>query len=174
MFLLWWCPFQIWKEKWAGLQFTSTDYLSIVLTPVRIRWTIPLTSWHDCWSWKESHQALVAVSGWQPHQVEVKYSIKCSKLSYFGCSDYSCVEMVAGPKKLSTYKIIAMVEQGCGIARSMSLQIPMPGCHQPWGGYHVPVHSGTPAGDDLSIRPSCGAARVIAAAGGEIHWSHKP
>ncbi len=43
MFFLWWCPFKIWKEKWAGLQFTSTDYLSIVLTPVRIRWTIPLS-----------------------------------------------------------------------------------------------------------------------------------
>jgi hypothetical protein len=25
-----------------GLQFTSADYLSIVLTPVKIRWTIPL------------------------------------------------------------------------------------------------------------------------------------
>jgi hypothetical protein len=42
MFLLWWCPFKIWKEKRADLQFTSTDYLSIVLTPVRIRWTVPL------------------------------------------------------------------------------------------------------------------------------------
>jgi hypothetical protein len=29
------------KRKTAGLQFTSTDYLSIVLTPVRICWTIP-------------------------------------------------------------------------------------------------------------------------------------
>jgi hypothetical protein len=28
--------------KRAGLQFTSTDYLSIALTPVRIRWTVPL------------------------------------------------------------------------------------------------------------------------------------
>jgi hypothetical protein len=41
-FLLWWCPFKIQKEKRAGLQFTSTDYLSIVSTPLRIRWTIPL------------------------------------------------------------------------------------------------------------------------------------
>jgi hypothetical protein len=44
MFLLWWCPFKIWKEKLASLQFTSMDYLSIVLTPVRIRWTVPLKS----------------------------------------------------------------------------------------------------------------------------------
>jgi hypothetical protein len=42
MLLLWWCPFKIQKEKQAGLQFTSTDYLSIVSTLVRIRWTIPL------------------------------------------------------------------------------------------------------------------------------------
>ncbi len=47
MSLLWWCPFKSWKEKRADLQFTSTDYLSIVLTPVRIRWTIPLRPmWH--------------------------------------------------------------------------------------------------------------------------------
>jgi hypothetical protein len=31
MLLLWWCPFKIQKEKWAGLQFNSTDYLSLVL-----------------------------------------------------------------------------------------------------------------------------------------------
>jgi hypothetical protein len=43
MLLLWWCPFKIQKEKWAGLQFTSTDFLSIVSTPLRIRWTIPLS-----------------------------------------------------------------------------------------------------------------------------------
>jgi hypothetical protein len=34
--------FKIQKEKRAGLQFTSTDYLSLLLTPLRIRWTIPL------------------------------------------------------------------------------------------------------------------------------------
>ncbi len=45
MLLLWWCPFKIQKENLAGLQITSTDYLSIVLTPVRIRWTVPL---RDC------------------------------------------------------------------------------------------------------------------------------
>jgi hypothetical protein len=43
MLLLWWCPFKIKKEKWPGLQFTRTDYLSLVLTPLRIRWTIPLS-----------------------------------------------------------------------------------------------------------------------------------
>ncbi len=43
MLLLWWCPFKIQKEKQAGLLFTSTDYLSIVLIPFRIHWTIPLT-----------------------------------------------------------------------------------------------------------------------------------
>ncbi len=53
MFLLWWCPFKIWKEKRAGLQFTSTDYLSIVLTPIIIRWTVPLIAikpQQDRWS----------------------------------------------------------------------------------------------------------------------------
>jgi hypothetical protein len=34
--------FKIQKEKWLGLQFTRTDYLSLVLTHLRIRWTIPL------------------------------------------------------------------------------------------------------------------------------------
>jgi hypothetical protein len=44
MLLLWWCPFKIQKEKWPGLQFTRTDYLSLLLTTLRIRWTIPLIS----------------------------------------------------------------------------------------------------------------------------------
>jgi hypothetical protein len=43
MLPLWWCPFKIKKEKLGGLQFFSTDYLSLVLTPLRIRWTIPLS-----------------------------------------------------------------------------------------------------------------------------------
>jgi hypothetical protein len=43
MFLLW-CPLKIQKEKREGLQLTQTNYLSILLTPVRIRWTIPLNS----------------------------------------------------------------------------------------------------------------------------------
>jgi hypothetical protein len=30
-------------KKKNGLQFTSTDYLSLLLTPLRIHWTIPLT-----------------------------------------------------------------------------------------------------------------------------------
>jgi hypothetical protein len=42
MLSLWWCPFK--KKKWPCLQFTKTDYLSLVLTPVRIRWRIPLKS----------------------------------------------------------------------------------------------------------------------------------
>ncbi len=46
MLLLWWCPFKIQKEKLPGLQFMTTDYLSLVLTPLRIRWTIPLNN-HD-------------------------------------------------------------------------------------------------------------------------------
>jgi hypothetical protein len=46
MLLLWWYPFKIQKEKLAGLQFTSTDYLSLVWTPLRIRWTVPLTMSH--------------------------------------------------------------------------------------------------------------------------------
>jgi hypothetical protein len=36
------------EKKRADLQFTSTDYLSIVLTPVRIRWTIPLKEFYSC------------------------------------------------------------------------------------------------------------------------------
>ncbi len=43
MLLLRWCPFKIQTEKWPGLQFTRTDYLSLVLTPLKICWTIPLT-----------------------------------------------------------------------------------------------------------------------------------
>jgi hypothetical protein len=43
MLLLWWCPYKIQKEKRAGLQFTSTDYLSLLLTPLRIHRTIPLS-----------------------------------------------------------------------------------------------------------------------------------
>jgi hypothetical protein len=46
MLLLWWCPFKTQKEKRAGLQFTSTDYLSLLLTPLRICWTIPLIISH--------------------------------------------------------------------------------------------------------------------------------
>ncbi len=33
-------PYKIQKEKWSGLQFTRTDYLSLVLTLLRLRWTI--------------------------------------------------------------------------------------------------------------------------------------
>jgi hypothetical protein len=42
MLLLWWCSLRIQKEKLAGLQFTSMDYLSIVSTSLRICLTIPL------------------------------------------------------------------------------------------------------------------------------------
>ncbi len=38
-------PLKFDKKNKAGLQFTSTDYLSIVLTPGRIRRTVPLK---DC------------------------------------------------------------------------------------------------------------------------------
>ncbi len=44
MLLLWCCPFKIQKDERAGLQFNSPDYLSLLLTPLRIRWTIPLNS----------------------------------------------------------------------------------------------------------------------------------
>jgi hypothetical protein len=33
-------PYKIQKEKRARLQFTSIDYFSLVLTPLKIRWTI--------------------------------------------------------------------------------------------------------------------------------------
>jgi hypothetical protein len=36
---LWWCPFKL-KRKVGGLQFISTDYWSLALTPFRISWTI--------------------------------------------------------------------------------------------------------------------------------------
>ncbi len=32
------------KRKLVGLQFTSTDYLSLLLTPLRIRWTLPISN----------------------------------------------------------------------------------------------------------------------------------
>jgi hypothetical protein len=36
-------PLKFQKKHAVGLQFTSTDYLSLVLSPLRIRKTIPLT-----------------------------------------------------------------------------------------------------------------------------------
>ncbi len=48
MLLLWLCPIKIQKEIWAGLHFTITDYLSIVSTPLRILWTIPLRKFSYC------------------------------------------------------------------------------------------------------------------------------
>jgi hypothetical protein len=35
MLLSWWCPFKIQKEEWQGLQFTTTDYLSIISISLR-------------------------------------------------------------------------------------------------------------------------------------------
>ncbi len=59
MLLLWWCPLKIQKEKRAGLQFTGSDYLSSLLTPLRIRWTIPLRQSYT----KKQH---VVVVEWEP------------------------------------------------------------------------------------------------------------
>jgi hypothetical protein len=42
MLLVRWCPFKIQKEIRTCLQFTSTDYLCLLLTNCRIRFTIPL------------------------------------------------------------------------------------------------------------------------------------
>jgi hypothetical protein len=42
---------KIQKLKPLGLQFTSTDYLSIVSTPLRIRWTIPLSRLLSIFLW---------------------------------------------------------------------------------------------------------------------------
>jgi hypothetical protein len=42
MLLLWWCPFQIQKEKWLGLLFTMTVFFSLALIPLINRWTIPI------------------------------------------------------------------------------------------------------------------------------------
>jgi hypothetical protein len=41
MLLLCWCTLKFKKEKRAGLQFTSMDYFSLILTLLGIRWTIP-------------------------------------------------------------------------------------------------------------------------------------
>jgi hypothetical protein len=42
MLLLGWCPCKIQDEKRVDLHFTRTDRMSLVLTSLRIRWTIPL------------------------------------------------------------------------------------------------------------------------------------
>ncbi len=54
-------PFKIWKENRTGLQFTSTDYLSIVLTPVRIHWTVPwkISFAEICLEWSDTPQKFV-------------------------------------------------------------------------------------------------------------------
>ncbi len=41
--------FKIQNEKRAGLQFTSTDYLNLLLTTLRIRWTIPFSRRKRSW-----------------------------------------------------------------------------------------------------------------------------
>jgi hypothetical protein len=43
MLLLRQCPFKIQKVKRTGLQVTSSDYFSLILTPLRSHWTIPLS-----------------------------------------------------------------------------------------------------------------------------------
>jgi hypothetical protein len=40
MLLARWCPLKIQHKILAGLQFSSRDCLSLVLTPVRIYWTV--------------------------------------------------------------------------------------------------------------------------------------
>jgi hypothetical protein len=40
-------PLKFEEKKQAGLQFTSTNYLSLVLTPLRICWTVPLSEEHE-------------------------------------------------------------------------------------------------------------------------------
>jgi hypothetical protein len=44
MLLSWWCNFKIQYKELAGLQFSIKDCFSLVLTPVRMRWTIPLVT----------------------------------------------------------------------------------------------------------------------------------
>ncbi len=46
-------PLKFKKEIWPGLQFTRTDYLSLVLTPLRIRWSIPLSAVETFWEMTE-------------------------------------------------------------------------------------------------------------------------
>ncbi len=47
MLLLWWCLFKIQKEKRKGLQFTSPEYFSLLLTPLRIRKLVVAGSFHE-------------------------------------------------------------------------------------------------------------------------------
>jgi hypothetical protein len=44
MLLLWWCPFKNQYKKLPGLQVNSTERLSPLSTPFRIRWTVPLSN----------------------------------------------------------------------------------------------------------------------------------
>ncbi len=44
MLLSWWWPFEIRYKKLPGLQFSITDHMSLLPTPHRLRWTIPLSS----------------------------------------------------------------------------------------------------------------------------------
>jgi hypothetical protein len=39
-------PLKFKKENGRASRFTSTDYLSLLLTPLRIRWTIPLKKYN--------------------------------------------------------------------------------------------------------------------------------
>ncbi len=63
MLLLWWCPIKIQKEKLPGLQFTTTDYLSLVLTSLRIRWAIH--------TFKDSFRARLVGVNWSEHLPQV-------------------------------------------------------------------------------------------------------
>ncbi len=51
--------FKIQKERWVGLQFTRTDYLSLVLAPLRIHWKLPFRGpnlWGSkCWWPQQVH-----------------------------------------------------------------------------------------------------------------------
>ncbi len=91
--LLWWCPFKIQTEKRAGLQFTSTDYLSQILTPLRIRRTIPLR--YSEQNWASAHSPYftlfsIYVGGGKVQQKSFRAFLDCLYLLGWGGKISSC------------------------------------------------------------------------------------
>ncbi len=86
MLLLGWCPFKIQKEKWAGLQFTSADGMSLVSTPLKIRWTI-------CSN--ESNAIIIGVYFNASHAEVITVTLKGTFITFFDAVAYRpCVQVL--------------------------------------------------------------------------------